>query len=318
MQYCATAPEAVERIARAPRGVAWIYPVGDADGRAFIVEAGRKVPDGEPFPLFQNIPPYFQRRLPRRLYVERMRRKYGNPRPRAGMVARALDYPFPADYMKDWNPGLYGAFNSSVGMKLLDFLLDIAGAIGDLFGGKLERMWKTLSREIQELLQGARYAPDAFGERGSINAGWTDSNCPGPFYFAPQREIREDVLISTNHYVAPEMRMTSMNEWTALIAGANINDFQWRYDRLNALILDALAASPGGISASTAWEIVNFLNPGDGTPAYYNPDGAVPWKEVQVHGSVNLCDLSGRTIKSLFGCYGDAPVTLRLMSYLPS
>jgi hypothetical protein len=315
-QYCSSAAEAVERITRAQRGVAWIYPVGDRNGKSYIVEAGRKVPEGEPFPYFDYVPRYFRRRLPGRRYIERMRSKFGTPGPQAGMIARASDYPFPTDYLTDWNRGLYRAFNRNLVMKLRDFLLDLAGILIDAISGKLSGLWSTLKKEVEEMFDGAHYSAEAFGERGSINARWTDSNCPGPFYFSPQRESRPDVIIATNHYISPEMRLTAMNEWTAVIASANLNDFQWRYDTLNRAILEALEASPGGITDTKAWQLINFLNPKDGTPEYYNPDGAQAWKDVQVHGSVSLCELSGRSIKSLFGYYGDAPVTLHLMSYL--
>ena len=67
---------------------------------------------------------------------------------------------------------------------------------------------------------------------------------PGPFYFAPQRESRPDVLVATNHCITPEMRLAGMNEWTAILVSGTLNDFQWRYDELTREILDALDAAP--------------------------------------------------------------------------
>jgi hypothetical protein len=157
---------------------------------------------------------------------------------------------------------------------------------------------------------------EACGERGYINASWAGRGCPGPFYFPPQRESRPDVFVATNHAICPEMRMTSMNEWISLLAGANQNDIQWRYDELNRQILDGLDAAPAGMDESAAWKLVNFLRPDGAFPLYYNPGGALPWQRVQVHGSVSLCELRGRTMKSLFGYYGDQPVSVRLRNYL--
>ena len=35
-----------------------------------------------------------------------------------------------------------------------------------------------------------------------------------------------------------------------------------------------------------------------------------------MHGRVTLCDLKGRSMKSLFGYYGDEPVTIHLADYI--
>ena len=157
----------------------------------------------------------------------------------------------------------------------------------------------------------------SFGERGFLNERWTERNCPGPFYFAPQRESRTDVLIATNHGICPEIRMSAMNEWIALLAGTNQNDIQWRYDELNREILDALDAAPAGLGEGTAWDLIDFLRPDGRFPEYYNRGADHPWRQVEVHGSVSLCELRGRTMRSLFGYYGDQPVSMQLGTYLP-
>ena len=35
-----------------------------------------------------------------------------------------------------------------------------------------------------------------------------------------------------------------------------------------------------------------------------------------MHGSVSLCELKGRTMKSLYGYYGDEPVMVHLRNYV--
>ncbi len=40
------------------------------------------------------------------------------------------------------------------------------------------------------------------------------------------------------------------------------------------------------------------------------------WRGVQVHGNVTLCELTRRTLITLYGYYGDEPVTLHLESFL--
>jgi hypothetical protein len=307
MQYCASAAKAVHHIAEAQRGVSWLYPVADASGEACVIEAGRTIPAEEPFPYFTYVHRYYRRRLPGRRYIEKMQRKYGTPLPLEGMLARPSDYRYPYEYIEDWNGKLWNAFNRSVCARIADLAGDFAGILADLFRGGFAGRRKA---------RAAAFSTDYFDEHGCINRTWKDTNCPGPFYFAPQRESRPDVLIATNHCITPEMRLTAMNEWIALLAGGNQNDIQWRYDELNKEILDALDAAPGGIGERAAWDLIDFLRPDGKFPEYYNPGSARDWRRVQVHGSVTLCELTGRTMTSRFGYYGDAPVTLHLESFL--
>jgi hypothetical protein len=316
MQYCSTSSEVVERIAATKRGVAWIYPTADAGGGAYAIEAGAWLPEEEPFPYYAYVPRHFRRRLPRRRYIRRMRIRYGTPEPRNGLVARGADYRFPFDYVEDWNKGLWNAFNANPLARLVDFLFEAFGMIGDLLKGRFRGFWRKLKKAVKELVRGADYSRADFSERGYIAKRWDDENCPGPFYFPPQRETRTDLLVATNHYITPEMRMTSMNEWTAILAGDHTADIQWRYDELNKRLLDLISGSPGGVSEDTAWNTINFLRADGDFPKYYNPDGSIPPNKVQVHGSVSLCELKTRVLKSLYGYYGDDPVTIRLMNYI--
>jgi hypothetical protein len=316
LQACASAGEAVAHVTEAPRGVPWLYPVADAGGAAYVIEAGPRLPPGQEFPYSTYVPRYYRGRLPQKSYVEMVRRKYGTPAPDKGLVVRSRDYSYPQDYIDDWNEQLWHAFDRSVLRKLADALVQFIESIADAFTRKTGNLWRMLGGEIEKLNRGAVWSPLYFADRGYINATWTDTNCPGPFYFAPQRESRPDVLVATNHCITPEMRLAGMNEWTAILAGGCLNDFQWRYDELNREILDALDAAPSGIDGRAAWKLIDFLNPNGKFPEYYNPDRGRDWREVQVHGSVSLCELTGRTLTSLFGYYGDEPVTIHLNEYV--
>ncbi len=317
LQSCSSAEEVVRHVTEAPRGVPWLYPVADARGGAYVIEAGPRLSPGEEFPYATYVPRYYRGRLPRRHYIEMVRRKYGTPLPDRGLFARSRDYRFPQEYIEDWNEQLWHAFDRSWLLKLADASVAVMESIADAFKPKTGNLWRMLGGEIEKLNQGsAACSPSYFMERGYINATWTDSNCPGPFYFAPQREDRSDVLVATNHCISPEMRLAGMNEWTAILTGGTLNDMQWRYDELNREILDALEAAPSGIDEKVAWQLIDFLRPNGKFPAYYNPGGTRDWREVQVHGSVSLCELTGRTLTSLFGYYGDAPVTIRLGAYV--
>jgi hypothetical protein len=306
VQSCGSVGAAVDRIREAPRGVSWLYPVADAAGQACVVEAGRRLEAGEPFPYFEHVPDYYRGRLPGMEYIRQMRARYETPAPENGLVVRGREYRFPEEYVQDWNEGLWKAFDRN-------WLTIMQDLLGDFLGGALgARTWK---QEIRRLVLGSDYSPAMFEETGVINSTWKDRNCPGPFYFAPQRERRPDVLIATNHCITPEMRLTSMNEWIALLAGGEQNDIQWRYDEMNIRIHAALAAAPAGVDAETAWNLINFLSPGGQWAEYYNPGGTRDWRQVQVHGSVTLCELTTRTFTSLFGYYGDDPVTVHLGNY---
>jgi hypothetical protein len=316
LHACGSAEEAVGRVTEAPRGVPWLYPVADAGGAAYVIEAGPRLAPGEEFPYSTYVPRYYRRRLPQKSYIEIVRRKYGTPAPDRGLMVRSGDYRFPRDYIDDWNEQLWHAFDRNWLRKLADAAFDILGSVADAFKRKTGNLWRMLGGEIEKLNEGVAWSLSYFTERGYINPTWTDTNCPGPFYFAPQRVSRPDVLVATNHCITPEMRLAGMNEWTAILAGGSLNEFQWRYDELSREILDALDAAPSGIDEQAAWQLIDFLRPNGKFPAYYNPDRTRDWREVQVHGSVSLCELTARTLTSRFGYYGDEPVTIHLDAYL--
>jgi hypothetical protein len=305
-QHCGTVDAAVERIREAPRGVSWLYPLADAAGSACVIEAGLRLGPGEPFPYFDHVPAYYRGRLPGIAYMSRMRARYGTPAPVNGMLVRGRDYRFPEEYIRDWNEGLWKAFDRNWLAILKDLLGEFLGSAKGL------QSWKD---RLGAMLVGTSYSASMFVATGRINETWTDTNCPGPFYFAPQREQRPDVLIATNHCITPEMRLTSMSEWIALLTTGDSNDIQWRYDELNREILAALAAAPEGINEATAWDLVDFLRPDGRFPGYYNPESKEDWRNIQVHGSVTLCELTSRTFTSLFGYYGDEPVSIHLRNY---
>ena len=316
IQHCVSAHEVADRVAEAPRGVSWLYPVADRHGGAFMIEAGRRLGRREAFPYFSFVPRSYRRLLPGRRFIERMRRAYGTPAPRAGMVARGTGYRYPKEYIEAWNPGLWRAYDRNWLVRLLEVLGDLAGLVGDLLRGRVHGLRARLREEMRKIVAEAVLSPDAFTERGAINRSWTDTNCPGPFYFAPQRESRPDVVLATNAPITTEMRLTCMTEWIALLAGRNLNDIQWRYDELCREILEALDAEPGGIGEKAAWDIIDFLRPDGRFPAYYNNGPADEWEKVQVHGSVSLCELTGLSFTTRFGCYGDPPITLHLGPFL--
>ena len=155
-----------------------------------------------------------------------------------------------------------------------------------------------------------------FAETGFINSTYSGKNCPKGYYFAPQREQRDDLLLVSNHYVIPEMRLCAMNAWTEVVSSGEYNDIQWRYDQLNKELLDALAQGP--LDADQALEIIDFLAPYGQFPDYYfqywekEPQ---PLDECAIQGSVSLMDLKELTIVNHYGFYSDEWVTISLKRY---
>jgi hypothetical protein len=152
----------------------------------------------------------------------------------------------------------------------------------------------------------------AHDEDGYFNKTYEKKHCPGPFFFPPQRETRDDVVLTTNHFVIPEMRYTSMSSYLRTVFDRLMQDSQWRYDALNKRILDELAAAgSAGISYATAKEILKFISPDGQYPDYFGADADI------IEGAQCLFDLKNLTVESRYGHYGDKWVTMGLKKYVP-
>ncbi len=157
------------------------------------------------------------------------------------------------------------------------------------------------------------YKSEDFGEFGYINKTFTEKSCPKAFYFAPQREEKDDVLVMINHYVIPSMRLCAMYPATVKVAEGNLDDIQWRYDELNYQIL----TNYGKIDFAKARELADFLAPYHKFPDYYkhNPPSS-DGKTCIIHGSVSVCNLSDKIMQSHFGYFADEWITTSLSNYL--
>jgi hypothetical protein len=159
---------------------------------------------------------------------------------------------------------------------------------------------------------GKAYDPSMFGPDGFLDHSWKERNCPEAYYFAPQRELSGDIVVLSNHFLIPEMRLTAMADWTNGVARRNWDDIQWRYDELCRRLTAALREGP--VTRQKARDIIDFLNPAGDFPDYYNP-AAKPLDQVQVRGAVSLLDLGKCSIESLFGYYADPWVNVTLPNY---
>jgi hypothetical protein len=163
---------------------------------------------------------------------------------------------------------------------------------------------------------GKPYNPDAFTtEGGYISQSWKDKKCPSLHYFQPQGENNPNLILATNAFVIPEMRLCAMYEWTGMLAESHADDIQWRYDELNRRLSSTLEKNKGHMSYEEAKKIIDFLAPDGDFPSYYNLDHQ-PLTEVAIQGSVSLMDLKKKTIESHYGYYADEWIKISLPNYL--
>jgi hypothetical protein len=306
---------AVEIMEVAQRGVSWNYILGHyGTQRACVVEAGRKVEKSE---FLDFITERLQTRSADRAY-EHLPEGFGESLPDRSYVEARMESEFRKGMMVRWNdyayPDAYLRFN--------------------------ERLFA---------LFGKRYDPAAFAERGYIDRSWKERNCPYGYYFAPQRESDSNLVLVTNMFIIPEMRLFAMHPWTNLVSASQLDDLQWRYDELNNQLLSRLYPAPDGrltpLSLEDAKDLIDYLtpNPEKGRhPEYYNPPPephkgffrrlwnwfvklfsgreaaalSSGWKGIEIEGSVSLMDLKEKTIHSHYGYHGDGWVTIHLDQYV--
>jgi hypothetical protein len=287
IQHGEDGQSAVDLIVEAQRGVSWNYILADGkNDKAYIVEAGETTEAID----FLSYPPKDLREgilKPAQALLE-------NPLTpiRRGVMVRGNDYAYPDIYASKFNQALFAAFKTNP--KRYGYLL-------------------------QEKFD-YNYQPEDFAENGYLNKTWTDEHCPMAHYFAPQREHFDNLILTTNHFVIPEMRFCSMSPVCNFVAQWNWDDFQWRYDELHHQLSNALNQNFSKYNQSfltyeEAKQIIDFLAPYNRYPDYYNKDHK-PMDQLSVHGSVSLVDLKKKTIESHYGYYSDQWLKISLENYL--
>lgn len=338
MQYCSTinygrgegdtSTDLVTRMINTKRGVSWIYPAADGkSGRSCIIEAGSSVGDKDIDFYMRYLPEYYQPvKEPIKKFIseiEKLNENSRTPAPVNGMMLRQADYKYPVDLITAINKKMWGIYDEDFLQKLYEFAKELSKDLKLLFHCKLLRLIRDLVEQLHELFRKpVVFDPYCFGERGFINKTMVENNQPGPFYFAPQRETREDVIVATNLGITPQMRLTAMSEWVALITVDDMHR-QWRYDVLNDNILRAIdrakdKKNPQLINEDIAGKIIDYLATYGDFPEYHNPHNEA-WNMVPVDGSVSLFELKNkndRYIKSHFGYYGDEWVKITLPNYI--
>ncbi len=275
-QYSKSAEHATGLLAEAQRGVSYIYCISDGENDRAVVVEAGMKQKTIDFLSYPS--KYLKKFLPDQHFIDNV----GPVQPvngSGGLAARWNDYEFPGDYLK---------FN-----KLL---------------------FKT---------HGKVYEEDVFmSETGCINKSYKDTNCPRVFYFAPQRENRNDFLLATNHFLVPQMRLTMMNRRIALFlkhppCTMNVktvyDEAQWRYDILNKRLL----TDYGEFDFDKAQSAIDLLNPDGQFPGYYDKiPASLDGKTKQIEGSLSICDLKAKIIRSHFGYFADEWIQITLPNYV--
>jgi len=313
-QNTSTADEARQKVVGSERGLTWIYPIVDATGKAYILEAGKTVDDAKGFPLFDYVTWRYRCALRRaKGALAESGRKV-----QRGVFARDTEYEDSASTAR-LNRRLWRIYNWDPIVKVVNVASAGFAALGFLFKLNVKGFAASIKTLCNALFRYAPYNPKFFSPTGVINCTWNDRNCPGPFYFAPLRKLPARTLVATNFSLSPALRLTAMNEWIALIGRTFLNDFQWRYDTLARLLRRAFSNGQKGLSKQAAWDLIDFLTPDPNRGhfrTYHNEDGVTDWRRLQVKGSVSLFHPSTRWMKSQFGHYGDQPVEIHLPNYL--
>jgi len=320
--------QVVDTVRNAQRGVTWLYPVADGkQKRACIIEAGANTGDA-PFNYFKDIPKEYSKYLPDKEFFSEIQKKYKIKGPQKGMMVRWDDYFYPDEFIEDFNEKLWKAYHKNIrlkifnlGMNFISFLIDCFGSvIKDIF--KLPKIiWQFLNKICKIIFRKVPFREDYFSQYGFIDKTWRKRNCPGPFYFAPQRETSKNILIAGNHYITPEMRMTGMTDWITILEHEELDEFQWRYDEMN-WIIHCYIKERGKINEEDAQDIIDFLRPTNGhrfckiCKEFYNPALKKDPRTIEIKGSVSLFELTEKKMRSHFGYYGDEWIEVNFSQYL--
>ncbi len=303
-QYGRSAKAAAKLMEKLPKGVSWLYIIADGKSdRSCAAEAGAPMlgrdsqssilPGSDISPNIDILPGSddfrdtdFSKTLD---FLQYPKEEYRALLPDLGYIREHATVPYQNGVMFRWNdyryPLEYLAFN--------------------------RRLWTHYNEKHKT--DKAIY-PDAFDKKGYISRSGQE-NCPSSFYFAPQREESEDILVVTNHYIIPEMRYFAMHRWTERIIGKRVNDIQWRYDELNSLIHNRLEEK-GSIDFEDAKELISFLSPSGRNKDYHadNPrsrDG----EQLRIEGCLSVFDLKNKVVESQYGYFCDKWVRLTLTEY---
>ena len=242
-------------IDNAPRGVPWMYIVADGSmkkHRSCVIEAGKyEAPEAfiahlEDYPhqnIWDNILTDFERKL-----------KLSTPGTfRNGMMVRDQDYPCNQ-------------------LDIYDFYQRLNKSLVDDFTNMSQNIPMSNDDNPYFYMCGPYtylYDSKDWNSTRFINDNYAERNCPMTHYFPPIRNdesgaLKGNVLIVTNFFMIPEMRLCQMYPNTSILAQDLWDEMQWRYDELNRLLrtnYDKMQRVQNDKAYEIAQNIINFLSP---------------------------------------------------------
>ena len=322
VQYGKNLQGAIDRIAKAPRGVSWIHILADGSEKghsACVVEAGMRYedkdhfirgllscPPGKVMHTLDNEGDYPKKDGVRsQIKPEQLSATYKD-----GLMVRTPDFRVPQFY-ESFNEELIEEFRNDVSPEPPE---------GNRGLGDNDYNYR--------YFYDYRYDGKDWSSSGMLNRNVGEKKCPMSYYFAPTRNEWNDerdgnILVATNFFMIPEMRICQMHPASAIIGQNNWDEMQWRYDKLINILgdgYDQLDSSDNG--RLKAREMISYLSPlgvyADAKKYYYETNSENKNKqpiEIEVQGAVSLMDLKKRTIESLYGNYGDEWVMISLDGY---
>jgi hypothetical protein len=160
--------------------------------------------------------------------------------------------------------------------------------------------------------------------------------------FTPQTEENNEMLVSTNHLLVPQMRMFQFETVMQLIYGTSgeLGDSTWRYNNMLKYVLDSensngkiefFGDNPDFPEKGTAGWIIDFLNTKNDYPWYYRDKerckdcGSIElctedkWEypiDTAVLGHHTVIDNNTLEIRSLYGYMTDPWVGVKLQPFV--
>jgi hypothetical protein len=266
---------ATQIVVDAQRGVTWLYPVCDAKGICTVLEAAMVITDNE-----------FS--------------------PRASVQDERILKVLPSDEWLQAHPGTGLTYKRGVWSRGMDYIYPTAGEMAP-FNEALFAVDKVPFNASAFADTTGRVFPTFEAETRTLKHIYNN-------YFPPQRETRSDIVLCSNNAVVPAFRVTSMADAPNLIVSLDPTAPQWRYDRLNELVLAAVdATGPGITDIGKAWDIITFMSPAR-TPGFSKRKPVVPSDplSILIEGAVSAIDTGGLIMRSQWGYWSDDTTQMSL------
>eukprot|EP01080_Neovahlkampfia_damariscottae_P007861 gene7861-12332_t len=179
---------------------------------------------------------------------------------------------------------------------------------------KLNKKFLDFNKKLFEYFQLNATAFEKYGKTDEIFDKFQEESVYAKkgfyYFFSPQREELDDVIITTNLAVVPEMRITQMSPLTSMMQGGS-KGMQYRYDRINKMILE----NYGKIDWEYVRNIITRLSP-DRTPGfwsnYWDPNDPMT---AEIEGQITIVDIKKRIIEMKGGYWTDDFIKLQLLNY---